>query len=70
MGHSGLGGWIDQFKNCFALMEMQSDRNAAENHNKCYKVTKYQGLIKKAKRSWICKMRAHIVFRNLFKPTG
>lgn len=27
MSHCGLGGWIDQFKDCFACMEMQSDRN-------------------------------------------
>ena len=46
MSHSGLSGWIDQFKNCFALMEMQSDRNATEDHTKSYKVTEYQGLKK------------------------
>jgi len=47
MSHSGLGGWIDQFKNCFALTEMPSDRNATEDCAKSYKLTKYQGLIKK-----------------------
>lgn len=68
MSHCVLGGWIDQFKNCSALMEMQSDRNATEDCTKSYKVTKYQSLIKKAKRTWSCKKRALIVFRNLFKP--
>lgn len=69
MSHSGLDGWIDQFKDCFALMEMQSDRNASEHHSKSYKVTRDQRLIKKAKTTWSCKTRAHIVLRNLFKPT-
>lgn len=40
-----MGGWKDQFKNCFAVMEVQSDRNATKDHIKSYEATKYQGLI-------------------------
>lgn len=68
MSHCGLGGWIDQFKNCFARTEMQSDRNATEDPTKSCRVTKYRGLIKKVKRTWSCKRRAHMAFRDLFRP--
>lgn len=41
MSNSVLGGWIDQLENCFALMEMQSDRNATQDRTERYEVTKY-----------------------------
>lgn len=55
MSHCGLGGWIDQFKNCFAHMEMQSDRNATEDPTKSCRVTKHRGLIEKSREFGVVK---------------
>lgn len=44
MSHCGLGGWIDQFKNCFAVRRCKVTKT--EDPTKSYKVTKYHGLIK------------------------
>lgn len=55
MSHCGLGGRIDQFKNYFAHMEMQSDRNATEDPTKSCRVTKYRGLVKNSRELGVVK---------------
>lgn len=45
MSHCGLGGWKDQFKNCFEVWKCQVTETG--DPTKSYKVTKYQGHIKR-----------------------
>lgn len=54
---------MDQFKNCFAVWRCKVTES--EDPTNSYQVTKYQELIKKM-RTWICKRRAPVVFRDLF----